>query len=129
MFLFLRHSASPYLREPAVDRSGYLAPEIRHLGIDYNVWTAEVNCLFAMSAGDAGRNPTINCGFTMEQRSLRLPKQVRCFCGGLGGVLVIESSFCSSGVNKIKVRIIGGKQVWQGIWHIWFWGRSSLRAA
>ena len=102
------------LRESAVDRSGYLVPEIRYLGIDYNVWTGEVNCFFAMSGGGADGNPAINCGFTMERESLRLPKQVRYFCGGLGRVLVIKSSFFRSDVNKIKVRIIGGKQVWQG---------------
>jgi hypothetical protein len=87
------------------------------LGIDYNVWTGEVNYLFVMPAGDADGNPAINCGFTMERESLRLPKQVRYFGGGLGRVLVIKYGFCrthNSDVNKIKVRIIGGKQVWQG---------------
>ena len=65
MFLFLRHSASPYLRKSAVDRSGYLVPEIRYLGIDCNVQTGEVNYFSVMSGGDA--DSMINCGLTIEQ--------------------------------------------------------------
>jgi len=81
MFLFFRHSASPYLRKSAVDRSGYLVPEIRYLGIDCNVQTGEVNYFSAMSGGDA--DPMINCGLTIEQKGLRLLKQVRYFWSGL----------------------------------------------
>ena len=121
MFLFFRDRASPYLKESAVERSGYLVPEIRYLGIDCNVQTGEVNYFSVMSGGDA--DPMINCGLTIEQECSRLPKQVRYFWGGLGRMGVIKSTFCSSNVNKMKFRIIGGMQVWHGMYFIWCWGR------
>ncbi len=83
-----------------------LIPEIRYLGVDYNVQTGEVNCFSAASRGNA--DTLIRCGLTIEQEGLRPPRQVRCFWGGLGKMRVIESAFCSSDVNKKKSRIIGG---------------------